>query len=63
MVGCKNQLIMKYQRKFLVSNICHIDFIIYITKLTIVSIWLRFPIKKYRQQLAQIRFQLNFGKA
>ena len=33
MVGCKNQLIMKYQRKFLVSNICHIDLIIYIENL------------------------------
>ena len=63
MVGCKNQLIMKYQRKVLVSHICHIDFIIYIRNFTIVSIWLRFSIKKYKQQLAQIRFQSNFGKA
>ena len=29
MVGCKNQLIMKYYTKFLVPNICHIDFITY----------------------------------
>ena len=30
MAGCQNQLIMKYRSKFLVSNICHIEFIIYI---------------------------------
>ena len=38
MAGCKNQLIMKYHSKFLVSNICHIEFIIYSRKLTIVNI-------------------------
>ena len=37
MAGCKNQLIMKYHGKFLVSNICQIEFIIYIRKGTIVN--------------------------
>ena len=36
MAGLKNQL-MKYHSKFLVSNICHIEFIIYIRKSTLVS--------------------------
>ena len=34
MVGCKNQLIMKYDS----TNICHMEFIIYIWKFTIVNI-------------------------
>ena len=34
----QNQLIMKSHRKFLVSNICHNEFIIYIRKFTIVNI-------------------------
>ena len=38
MVGCKNQLIMKYHSKRLVYNICHIEFIIYIRKFIIVNI-------------------------
>ena len=38
MAGCKNHLIMKYYSKFLVSNICHINLITYIKKLTIVNI-------------------------
>ena len=37
MAGCKNQLIMKYHSKLLVSNICDIEFIIYIRKFTIVN--------------------------
>ena len=36
--GCKNQLIMKYYSKFLVSNIFHLNFIAYIKKFTIVNI-------------------------
>ena len=36
--GHKDQLIRKYDRKFLVSNISHIEFIIYIKKFTIVNI-------------------------
>ena len=38
MVGCKNELIMKYHSNFLVFNICHIEFIIHISKFTIVNI-------------------------
>ena len=38
MAGCKNQLIMKYHSKLLVSNICYIEFIMYITKFTTVNI-------------------------
>ena len=38
MAGCKNQSIMKYHSKFLVSNICHIESITYIRKFTIVNI-------------------------
>ena len=38
MAGCKNQLIMKYHSKLLVSNICDIKFIIYIREFTIVNI-------------------------
>ena len=33
-----DQLIMKCDSKFLDSNICHIEFIIYIRKFTIVNI-------------------------
>ena len=35
---CKNQLIMKYQRKFLVSNICHIDSLFTLGNFAIVSV-------------------------
>ena len=66
MSGCKDQLIRKYYRKFLVSNISHIELIIYIKKFTIVNI-LGWKYKhgnmakwKYKQQLSHIRFQLNF---
>ena len=38
MPGCKYQLIRKYYRKFLVSNISHIELIIYIENFTIVNI-------------------------
>ena len=38
MAGYKNQLNMKYHRKVLVSNICHIEIIICIKKFTIVNI-------------------------
>ena len=38
MPGCKDQLIRKYYRKALVSNIPHIELIIYIKKFTIVNI-------------------------
>ena len=38
MAGCKNQLNMKYHIKHLVSNICHIEIIICIRKVTIVNI-------------------------
>ena len=34
----QNQLIIKSQRKFLVSYICHIELIIYIRKFTILNI-------------------------
>ena len=43
MPGCKDQLIRKYYRKFLVSNISQIELIIYIKKFTTVNIWVRFP--------------------
>ena len=38
MAGCKNQLIMKYHKKLLVSYICHIEFIIHISTFTIANI-------------------------
>ena len=38
MAGYKSQLTGKYERKFSVSNISHIKFIIYIRKFTIVNI-------------------------
>ena len=38
MAGCKNQFILKYHSKLFVSNIWHIEFIIYIVKFTIVNI-------------------------
>ena len=44
----QNQLIMKYQRRFLASNICHNEFIIYIRKFVTVNILVRFPINKYK---------------
>ena len=46
----QNQLNMKYQKKFLVSNICHNEFIIYIKNFAIhyINILVRFPIKKYK---------------
>ena len=56
MAGCKNQLNMEYHSKHLVSNVCHIEFIICIRKFTIVDIRVEFPIKKCKQQPAHIRF-------
>ena len=38
MAGCKNQLIWKLYKKYLVSNIFHKEFIIYIRKFTNVNI-------------------------
>ena len=38
MGGYKNQLTAKYERKFSVSNISHVKFIIYIRKFTTVNI-------------------------
>ena len=38
MAGCKNQITMRYQRKCLFSNICHIEFIIYIGLLQEISV-------------------------
>ena len=37
--GYKNQLTVKYERKFSVFNIFHIKFIIYIEKFTTVNIF------------------------
>ena len=34
----QTSVIMKYHSKVLVSNICHIEFIVYIRKFTIVNI-------------------------
>ena len=53
---------MKYHSKLLVFNICHIEFIIHISKFTIVNILGGIPVKKYKQQPAHIRFQFNSGK-
>ena len=60
MPGHKDQFIRKYYRRFLVSNIPHIELIIYIKKFTIFNILVRFLTKKYKKQLSHIRFQLNF---
>ena len=38
MAGCKNQLIMKYCSKLLVSSICQNIFITYIKKFTTLNI-------------------------
>ena len=38
MAGHKDQFIRKYCRKFLVSNISHIELIIYIKRFTIANI-------------------------
>ena len=38
MAGCKHQFIMKYHSKHLDSNTCHIEFIFYIIKFTIINI-------------------------
>ena len=56
----KNQLTGKYERKFSISNISHIKFIIYIKNLPLLTFWVTFAIRKYEQQLACIKFQLNF---
>ena len=39
MAGCKHQRVMKYHTKRSVSNICHIEFIIHISKFTTVNIF------------------------
>ena len=62
MTGYKNQLLGKYERKFSVSKISHIKFIIYIKNLSLLTFWVMFPISKYRGQLACIKFQLNLWK-
>ena len=59
MEGYKNQLSGKYERKFSVSNISHIKFIIYIRNLPLIAFLATFPIRKYEWQLACIKFQLN----
>ena len=46
MVGCKNQLNMKYHSKLLVSNICLIEIIICIRKFIIVNILGGIPCQK-----------------
>ena len=43
MAGHKDQLIRTYDRKFLVSNISHIELIIYIKSLLLLTFWIRFP--------------------
>ena len=43
MAGCNDQLIMKYQRKFLVSKSFHFEFMIYVRKYTTVSILVWIP--------------------
>ena len=43
MAGYKNEWIMKYYSKLLVFNICHIEFIIHISKFTIVNILVGIP--------------------
>ena len=48
MVGCKNEWIMKYHSKLLVFNICHIEFIIHISKFTIVNILGRIPYQEIK---------------
>ena len=32
MAGCQNQSVRKYKKKFIATNICHIEFIFYIIK-------------------------------
>ena len=60
MPGHKDQLIRKYYRKFLVSNISYIELIFHIESLLLLTFWVRFPALKYNRQLSHIRFQLNF---
>ena len=56
MAGFKNQLNMKHHSKLLVSNIYHIEIIIWARKFMIVNILEGVLIKEYKQQPAQIRF-------
>ena len=46
MAGCKHQIIMKCHSKLLVSNICHIEFIIHISKFTTVNILGGIPLSR-----------------
>ena len=48
MAGCRNQLIMKYYHKFLVSKICHIEFIIYIKNLPLQTFSLYFLLRNIK---------------
>ena len=48
--------------KLLVSNICRIEFIVYITKFTTVNILGGILYQEIKQQPAHIRFQLILAK-
>ena len=48
MAGCKNQLIMNYCGKFLVSSFCQRSSLLTLKDLPLYTFWVRFPIEKYK---------------
>ena len=47
---------MKYHSKHLVSNIVTLKSLFSLENLPLQTFWVEFPIKKYKQQPAHIRF-------
>ena len=60
MEGCKIQLIMKYQRRFLVSKCFHFKFMIYIRKSTNVSILVQIPGQQIEITTGTYKFPIKF---
>ena len=60
MEGCKNQLIMKYERRFLVSKSFHFKFMIYIRKSTHVSILVQIPCQQIEITTGTYKFPIKF---
>ena len=62
MPGCKNQLVIKYNRKLLVSCICHIEFTIYMRKFTIVNILGGIPFQEIQTATSTYKVSIKFSQ-
>ena len=60
MVGCKNQLVMKYHSKLAVSNICHTEFNIYTRKFTTANILGESPYQEIQTTTSTHKVSIRF---